>query len=147
FAQLEGAYALAVLFADFPDLMIGTRNGPPLAVGMTDNEVFLGSDAPTLSHLAKTISYLEEGDVVILTPGDVIFYNGQRVQVRRPSQPHNNNFEGTQKGSFAHFMLKEIHEQPDVTRKTLAQFFSPKKESIVIKELNFDLSTVSKITI
>lgn len=147
FSQLEGAYALAVLFADFPDILIGTRNSAPLAVGMSEDEVFLGSDALTLSHLSQNIAYLEEGDVVVLTPGEAVFYNTLRVQVSRQSQPHNLNFESAHKGPYAHFMLKEIYEQPDMIRKTLEQYFSPNKDSIVIKDLNFDLSKVSKITI
>jgi glucosamine--fructose-6-phosphate aminotransferase (isomerizing) len=147
FSQLEGAYALGVLFADHPDLLIGTRNSAPLAVGMSGNEVFLGSDAITLSHLTQKIAYLEDGDVVVLTPGEVVFYNNLRVQVTRQSQPHNINFESTHKGPFAHFMLKEIHEQPDVIRKTLEQYFSPTKDGIDIKGLNFDLAKASKVTI
>lgn len=147
FAQLEGAYALAVLFEDFPDLLIGTRNSAPLAVGVAGDEVFLGSDALTLSHLVSKVAYLEDGDVAILTPGEAVFYNNLRARVSRPSQAHNIHFEATHKGPYAHFMLKEIHEQPDTIRKTLEQFLTPTKDGIVIKDLKCDLSKVSKVTI
>jgi glucosamine--fructose-6-phosphate aminotransferase (isomerizing) len=147
FAQLEGAYALAVLFADYPDILIGTRNNAPLAVGIAGNEVFLGSDALTLSQLAKKIAYLEDGDVVIMTPGEAVFYNNLRVKVSRQSQPHNINFESTHKGPYAHFMLKEIYEQPEVLQKTLAQYLSPQKDQVVMPSFQVDLSAVSKVTI
>jgi glucosamine--fructose-6-phosphate aminotransferase (isomerizing) len=147
FSQLEGAYAIAVLFEQFPDLLIGTRKSAPLVVGESGQELFLGSDALALSRLATRISYLEDGDVVILKSGKATFYNQSLQVVARPSQPNMSVFEHTHKGPYAHFMLKEIYEQPEVLQKTLAQYLAPQKDRVIMPSFQLDLATVSKVTI
>jgi len=147
FQQLEGAYAIAVLFEQFPNLMIGFRQGAPLAVGENDNEVFLGSDALALNQLADKITYLEDQDLVVLTPGKAEFYNKDQKKVTRRSQPNNFTFETAQKGPYPHYMLKEIFEQPEAVRKTLSAYLTPNKDALKIENLKCDLKSVSKITI
>src|SRR5690606_23350690 len=119
--RLQGAFALAVIVAGRSDLMLGARRGSPLAVGFGDGEMFLGSDALALSSLTRNLCYLEEEDWVALSPsGAEIWNNGRRVE--RPLYRTALTGAAVGKGNYAHFMLKEIHEQPSVIGDTLQAF-------------------------
>src|SRR6202012_2426499 len=83
-SRLQGAFALGFIFADAPELVIGARQGPPLAVGYGDGEMFLGSDAIALSHLTSRIAYLEDGDWAELTPEKIIIHGSDDKIVTRP---------------------------------------------------------------
>ncbi len=147
-AKLEGAYALGIMFRDDPTHLYGTRKGSPLAIGQGSNgEMFLGSDALALAGLAENLTYLEEGDLAVLTKDHIEIFDKNQKQTQRPSQHYAGGFEQVSKGPYRHFMLKEIYEQPDVVRQTLNAYLSEDKKSIVFPELSFDPKTVSKITI
>lgn len=144
--RLKGAYAIAVLFKDTPDLLIGARHGSPLAIGYGDNEMFLGSDAIALSGLAKEISYLEEGDLALLSLTSAQIYDVQGTPVKRPIEPAPKG-EDLNKGSFEHFMAKEIFEQPDVVRQTLSHYLNVSESHFYLPPLPFHWQDVPKITI
>ncbi|WP_420415508.1 glutamine--fructose-6-phosphate transaminase (isomerizing) [Roseibium sp.] len=120
--RLNGAFALAMLFAGEQDLMIGARKGSPLAVGHGDGEMFLGSDAIALSPFTDRITYLDEGDWVVLTRSSHQIYNADNQPVSRPEARSSVTAALMDKGNYKHFMAKEIHEQPEVLGHTLSRY-------------------------
>ncbi|MGM0782492.1 MAG: glutamine--fructose-6-phosphate transaminase (isomerizing) [Pseudomonadota bacterium] len=119
-ARLEGAYALAVMHADEPDVVIGARQGSPLVVGVGIDEAFLGSDPLALLQVTDRFVYLQEGDVVRLADGghiDVYDTAGHAVEREVDTFEHGDG--AASKGEYRHFMLKEIHEQPAVIAAAL----------------------------
>ncbi len=146
--RLKGAYALAILFKGHENLLIGARRGSPLAVGHGNGEMYLGSDQLTLMSLTNRVSYLEEGDCVVLTPESATVFDTTGKQVMRPIHEKDGQSFAASKGDFPHFMLKEIHEQPDVIRRTLASFLSDDHNDIILPtDLPFAMENVPKLTI
>jgi glucosamine--fructose-6-phosphate aminotransferase (isomerizing) len=145
--RLEGAFALAIIFAGHDDLMIGARRGSPLAVGYGKNEMYLGSYAIALAPFTDTISYLEDGDRVVLSrKGAVIFdENGQEVQ--REVKRSQASALVVDKGNHRHFMAKEIHEQPEVISNTLAQYIDRTSNTVNIPDLKIDFAALPHLTI
>ncbi len=123
--RLEGAFALAIMFAGRHDLMIGARRGSPLAVGFGQGEMFLGSDALALAPLTSRICYLEEGDWAELTAKGATIHDEEDRVVERPVVLTAVSGAMIGKGEFRHFMQKEIFEQPGVIGDTLATLVNP----------------------
>src|SRR6266567_1187250 len=121
-SQLRGAFALGFIFAGEDDLMIGARNGPPLAIGYGEGEMYLGSDAIALGPFTDTISYLEDGDWVVLTRGGATIYDKNNAIVNRDAIKHIAATSLVERANYRHFMAKEIHEQPEVVGHTLARY-------------------------
>lgn len=132
--RLEGAYAVAIIFSGNDNLMIGARQGTPLAVGYGDGEMFLGSDSYSLAHLTQKISFLEDGDRVTLTREGVRIYTADNDNVDRPVRITAQSGATTGKGEYPHFMLKEIYEQPAVIGDTLNSFINPTTGNIAVPE-------------
>ncbi len=145
--RLEGAFALAIIFAGRHDLMIGARCGSPLAVGYGDGEMYLGSDALALSPLTDRICYLEEGDWVELTKDDAIVRDATGAVVERKIWRTAVSGALIGKGQYRHFMQKEIFEQPAVIGDTLSAFINPLKRRVELDDLPFELFNVPRITI
>ena len=145
--RLEGAFALAIIFAGEHDLMIGARRGSPLVVGWGEGAMYLGSDALALASVTDRVSYLDEGDWVVLSQGDASVRNaaGDIVEPEIKITALTGALVG--KGNHRHYMLKEIYEQPTVIGETLNTFFNPASRTIQLPDLPFDLSAVSKVTI
>ncbi len=120
--QLDGAFALAVLFDGEEDLMIAARRGSPLAIGHGQGEMFLGSDAIALSPFTDAITYLEEGDWAVLTRSGAHIYDEKGREVSRPLTHAVGTALLVDKGNHRHFMAKEIYEQPEVIAHTLAHY-------------------------
>ncbi|MFN3670860.1 MAG: glutamine--fructose-6-phosphate transaminase (isomerizing) [Bosea sp. (in: a-proteobacteria)] len=119
---LRGAFALAFLFQGEEDLLIGARRGSPLAVGIGDGEMYLGSDALALAPFTNLIAYLDEGDWVVLHRKGATFYDKSNAQVERRAQRVAAGAFLVEKGNHRHFMIKEIYEQPEVVGHTLTQY-------------------------
>jgi glucosamine--fructose-6-phosphate aminotransferase (isomerizing) len=145
--RLEGAFALAILFAGREDLLIGARRGSPLAVGWSETEMFLGSDALALGPFTSRVTYLDEGDWVVVTPKGASVRDSSDRPVERPVREIALKSAQADKGNFAHFMEKEIHEQPAVIGDTLAIYVNPLHRRIELPALPFDLARVPKVTI
>jgi glucosamine--fructose-6-phosphate aminotransferase (isomerizing) len=111
--QLRGAFALAFLFTGKDDVLIGARKGSPLAIGYGKGEMYLGSDAIALAPFTDTISYLEDGDWVVLTRKGADIRDEQGKKVERPIVKSTASSQLVDKGNHKHFMAKEIHEQPE----------------------------------
>jgi glucosamine--fructose-6-phosphate aminotransferase (isomerizing) len=146
-ARLEGAYALALLFAGHDNLLIGARHGPPLAVGFGEGEMFLGSDALALAPLTSRIAYLHDGDWAVLSDGGAVFRNAQGDEVVRDIKRTALSGAATGKGGFRHFMEKELHEHPAVIGDTLRRMVDPGSRAVVLPPLPFAPEAVTRITI
>ena len=144
---LRGAFALAIVFRDHPDLLIGARRGSPLVVGYGEGEMFLGSDALALAPLTQQITYLEEGDWVVLTRDTAEIFDSENEAVERPVVASGASATAVEKGNYRHFMQKEIFEQPTVVAQTLASYIRQSDESVALPQIDFDLSAINRITI
>jgi glucosamine--fructose-6-phosphate aminotransferase (isomerizing) len=146
--QLRGAFALAFLFKGHGDLMIGARKGSPLAIGHGDGEMYLGSDAIALAPFTDTISYLEDGDWVVLSREvGVIYDEGGSVVNREVLKSGASSFL-VDKANYRHFMAKEIHEQPEVVGHTLARYVDMATERVALPlKLPFDFKNIQRISI
>src|SRR4051794_10556445 len=120
--RLRGAFALVFLFSGEDDLLIGARHGAPLAIGYGDGEMYLGSDALALAPFTDNVTYLEDGDWVVLSRTRADIRNADGEPVERPRQKVPAGASMAEKGNYRHFMAKEIHEQPEVVGRTLAHY-------------------------
>ncbi|MBN9059894.1 MAG: glutamine--fructose-6-phosphate aminotransferase, partial [Rhizobiales bacterium] len=120
--RLTGAFSLAFLFEGEDNLLIGARRGSPLAVGWGDGEMFLGSDAIALGPFTDEITYLNDGDWVVLTRSSAEIYDEAGNPVSRPLTQLQGTTHVVDKGNHRHFMVKEVHEQPEVVGHTVAHY-------------------------
>lgn len=134
FKRLEGAFAVVLIFAGEHDLMIGCRQGTPLAVGYGDGEMFVASDSYALAPLTKKICFLEDGDRVELTRKSARIITNDNKEVERPVRMSAQSGVTQGKGEYDHFMLKEIYEQPAVIADTLGSYVNPATGRINIPE-------------
>jgi len=146
-ARLQGAFSLGLIFSNHPGLMIAARRGSPLVIGIGDGEMYLGSDAIALAPLTKKLIYLEDGDWAILQPNTVAIFNSQNKPVKRSIRLTKLSSSSVGKGGHQHFMLKEIYEQPQAIGDALSALVNPKERTISLPNLNFDISSASKITL
>jgi glucosamine--fructose-6-phosphate aminotransferase (isomerizing) len=145
--RMRGAYALAYLFDGEDNLLIGARQGAPLAVGYGDGEMYLGSDALALAPFTDLVSYLEEGDWVVLTREGALFHDAAgKVVTRRKVRSHAGSLL-IEKGNYRHFMAKEIHEQPEVVGHTLAHYIDMGEQRVRPFAWPVDPAQLSRITI
>ncbi len=145
--RLHGAFALAILFRQHPDLLIGARLGSPLVVGYGEGETYLGSDALALAPLTQRISYLEEGDWVVITKDGADIFDRDNNPVERPITISGVTGELISKGNHRHYMLKEIYEQPIVVAQTLRSYLQRMEEKITLPIPEFDLSAIKRVSI
>lgn len=145
--RLQGAFALAIMFSGDDNLIIGARNGPPLAVGHGEGEMFLGSDAIALAPFTNSITYLEDGDwtVVRRDSFDIFDIDGNPVQ-RKRQQSLSTSFM-VDKGNRRHFMEKEIHEQPEVISHTLANYLDFTAGASKPLDLPFDFAKIDRLAL
>jgi glutamine---fructose-6-phosphate transaminase (isomerizing) len=146
--QLRGAFALAFLFRGHGNLMIGARKGSPLAIGHGDGEMYLGSDAIALAPFTDTISYLEDGDWVVLTREVGVIYDAHGSVVNREVLKSGASSFLVDKANYRHFMAKEIHEQPEVVGHTLARCVDMVTGRVALPvKLPFDFKDIQRISI
>ncbi|HEX6143680.1 MAG TPA: glutamine--fructose-6-phosphate transaminase (isomerizing) [Geminicoccaceae bacterium] len=143
--RLDGAFALALLFAGHHDLLICARRGSPLAIGYGDGAMYVGSDALALAPLTSRIQYLEEGDWAVITPRGATIRDASGEEVSREIKQ--TAFSGALigKGNHRHFMHKEIHEQPAVLGDTLRTFANPADHRIALPDLPVDFRTLPRL--
>ncbi|UVC15138.1 glutamine--fructose-6-phosphate transaminase (isomerizing) [Mesorhizobium onobrychidis] len=128
--RVRGAYALAILFEDDPSTIMAARNGPPLAIGHGDGEMFLGSDAIALAPFTNAITYLVDGDWAVIgkTGADIFDFDGHPVE--RPRQTSMAGAYLADKRNHRHFMKKEIYEQPEVIARALGHYINIEGNSV-----------------
>src|SRR5215467_1420634 len=146
--RLKGAFALAFLFEGEDNLLVGARRGPPLAVGYGNGEMFLGSDAIALAPFAEAISYLEDGDWVVVRREGAEMHDAAGSVVTRPLHKLIAGAGLIDKGNHRHFMAKEIHEQPEVVGHTLAHYIDMAAGRIALPTaLPFDFKAIKRVAI
>ena len=145
--RLSGAYALVIMIADYPGMLMAARKSSPLAIGFGNNAMFVGSDALALAPMTRRISYLEDGDWTIINRDSLMIYNSKNVQVERPVSLTEVSGALIGKGKYRHFMDKEIHEQPEVIGYTLSAFYDPNSNYMKMPKVAFNPGLLPKLTI
>lgn len=134
--RVRGSYAIAVMFEDYQDEIYIARKDSPLVVGVTDGETYLASDVPAILRYCRDIYYVDDMEIARLEKGKATFYNVDSKIVKKKTKKIDWDVEAAEKGGYAHFMMKEMHEQPTVIFNTL---------NTLIKDKKIDLSE-AKIT-
>jgi len=149
--RLRGAFALVIAFRRHPDLLIGARLGSPLVLGYGPEgegaEMYLASDALALAPLTQRIAYLEDGDWVVVRRDSAEIYDAKNKPVTREIRVSGASAAAVEKGTYRHFMQKEIYEQPTVVAQTLASYLRLSDNSVALPQSDFDLSAVRRLTI
>jgi glucosamine--fructose-6-phosphate aminotransferase (isomerizing) len=146
--RLEGAFSLAIIFDGENDLLIGARRGSPLAIGHGDGEMFLGSDAIALAPFTSRVTYLEDGDWVVVTRKGVTIYDEHGAKVERAISRTMATGLLVDKGNHRHFMAKEIYEQPEVVGHTLANYLNFGAGRVELpKTFTADFSKLDRVSI
>jgi glutamine---fructose-6-phosphate transaminase (isomerizing) len=145
--RLQGAFAIAFLFRDHPDLIIGARMGAPLTVGYGDGENYLGSDALAVAPWTQRIAYLDEGDWAIVRRDQIQIFDRENEPVEREIVESGASAASVEKGNYRHYMQKEIFEQPIVVAQTLQSYVRPYEGEVALPTGDLDLSAVGRVTI
>ncbi len=147
FGRLEGAYALAMVFAGHSELMVGAQHGAPLAIGYGDDEMYLGSDSLALAPLTRRVAFLRDGDWTVLSRSgaDVFDRSGARVEREIRLTAHAGLSIG--RDGFRHFMEKELHEHPSVIGQTLQRMVDPATRVVTLPPMPFDLAAIPRVTV
>jgi glucosamine--fructose-6-phosphate aminotransferase (isomerizing) len=145
--RLQGAFAIAMIFRGYNDLMIVARQGSPLAIGIGKGEMFVGSDAIALAPFTDEIVYLEDGDWAVLTREGIAIRDRDGNPVERPASRSQAAALLVDKGNHRHFMAKEIHEQPEVVGHTLAAYVDLATSAVELPKLPFDFAKLNRLTI
>lgn len=119
-ADIRGSYALGILCADRPGTVIAVKKDSPLIFGFGEGENFIASDVPAILKYTRTVAYLDDGDMAIFDDQSVRFFNAAGEPVEKQRETINWEMSAAERGGFEHFMLKEIHEQPEAIRKTIS---------------------------
>lgn len=143
--RLEGAFAIAMLFANEENLMIGARHGAPLIVGFGESEMFLGSDSLALAPLTRRIAYMPDGSWVVLTRKGADFYDLEGRSIDCPIQITALMAGAIGKDGYRHYMEKELNEHPVVIGQTLRRFVNPSTHQIELPEIDF--TSISRATV
>lgn len=144
--RVRGSYAIAVMFEDYPEEIFVARKDSPLIVGLTDDGAFLASDVPAILKYTRSIYYVDNMEIARLKKGSATFYDVDRNEVKKTPATIEWDIEAAEKGGFEHFMMKEIHEQPDVVKNTVNAFFKDGK--VDLSEGNItddDLKNIKRI--
>ena len=118
-AEIEGSYALGIIFKDFPRRIYAVRKDSPLIVAVGEDEAFIASDVPAILKYTKNYYLLEENEIAVLDDGKVEFFDVHGMPVEKEMLVADFDMEAAEKGGYAHFMLKEIHEQPTAIKTTI----------------------------
>ncbi len=145
--RLEGAYALAMIFAGHSELMIGAQHGAPLAVGFGTNAMYLGSDSLALAPLTRRVSFLKDGDWTVVSRDGARFLGADGKEVRREIRETMLTGALVGKGGYRHFMEKELHEHPAVLGEVLRRMVDPLARRVTLPALPFDLKRVPRVSI
>jgi glucosamine--fructose-6-phosphate aminotransferase (isomerizing) len=145
--RLQGAFAIAFLFRDHPDLIVGARMGAPLTVGYGEGENYLGSDAIAVAPWTQRIAYLDEGDWAAVRRDGIQIFDRDNAPVEREIVESGASSAPIEKGNYAHYMQKEIFEQPIVVAQTLQSYVRPFEGEVALPTGDLDLASVNRVTI
>ena len=143
--KLKGSFALGIIFKDFSDIIIGARRGSPLAVGYSSNENYLGSDSYALKSMTNKISYLDDGELCVLTKNEVSFYDAKKNKINKKIHIVSDEENIADKGDYKNFMSKEIFEQPITAKKCVNEYIDSLKKDINIYNFPINPKDLKKI--
>ena len=144
--RLEGSFALGIIFKNFKDIVIGARRGSPLAVGYGHEENYIGSDSYALKSMTNKISYLEDGEICILSKDKVEFYNSKKSKINKEILTLSNDENKTTKGDFKDFMSKEINEQSITSKTCLKEYIDHLRKDINFYNFPINPNEINRIT-
>ena len=148
--EIKGSYALVIVNAKEPRLLVAARKESPLILGLGDGEFFLASDIPAILPYTRRVIFLEDHDLVVLKDGEFLLFNGEGQQVERPEHAITWNPAMAEKAGYKHFMQKEIFEQPRALIDTFRSRIKQEEGEVVLEEVPFsreDLQAIRKIFI
>ena len=145
--KLEGSFALGIIFKNFNDIVVGARRGSPLAVGYGHEENYIGSDSYALKSMTNKISYLEDGEICILTKDKVEFYNLEKGKINKEILTLSDDENKTSKGDFKDFMSKEINEQSVTSKTCLNEYIDHLRKDINFYNFPINPKEINKITL
>jgi glutamine---fructose-6-phosphate transaminase (isomerizing) len=145
--KLKGSFALGIIFKNFKNLIIGARRGSPLAVGYSKGENYLGSDSYALKSMTNKISYLDDGDVCLITKDNINFYDNKKNKINKKVFVLSNDENISEKGDYKNYMSKEIHEQPITTKKCIKEYVDSLRENINFYDFPFKPENLNKIVL
>ncbi len=143
--KLQGSFALGIIFKKFSNLVAGARRGSPLAVGFGHEENYLGSDSYALKSMTNKITYLDDGDICILTKNKVDFYNRENIKINKEVLILSNDKLATDKGDYKDFMSKEIYEQSMTTKTCIKEYVDYIREDINLYNFPIKPKVIEKI--
>ena len=143
--KLKGSFALGIIFKNFSDIIIGARRGSPLAVGYSKDENYLGSDSYALKTMTNKISYLNDGELCVLTRENINFYDKKLKKINKKINTVSNDDNISDKGDYKNFMSKEIFEQPLTVKKCIREYLDSLKNDINIYNFPVDPKNIKKI--
>ena len=145
--QLEGSFALAIIFKYQPDLIVGARRGSPLAVGYGPNENYLGSDSYALKSMTSKISYLNDGEFCIVKRSQVEFFDDNGIKLNKKVLKLSSNEQNYDKGDYKYFMAKEIDEQPITTKNCIKEYIDNINNDINIYNFPWKMNDISSVSL
>ena len=145
--KLNGSFALGILFKKHRNIVVGARRGSPLAVGYGHNENFLGSDSYALKSMTNKITYLDDGDICILSNDKIEFYNQKNIKINKQVLTLSNDKNISEKGDYKDFMSKEINEQDVTTQACIKEYVNHLKEDINLYNFPIDPKIIKKIVL
>ena len=143
--QLKGSFALGIIFKNYKDIIIGARRGSPLAVGYSNEENYLGSDSYALKSMTNKISYLDDGDLCVLSKDKVEFYDVNKKKINKKVYALSDDENISDKGDYKNFMSKEIFEQPTTAKNCINEYIDSLKKDINIYNFPINPEKINKI--
>ena len=143
--QLRGLFALVLISADAPDTIVAVRNGPPVIVGLGEDEYFVASDVTAILSHTRQVVFLDDFQLVVVTKAGAAFSTFDGVPVAREAQTINWDPAMAEKAGYAHFMLKEIHDQPWAVRETVLGRASVESNRVFLDEIHIDADALRTI--
>ena len=145
--QLKGSFALGIIFKNFEDIIIGARRGSPLAVGYSKDENYLGSDSYALKTMTNKISYLDDGDICVLTKDSVSFYDVKKNKINKEVFILSDDKNISDKGDYKNFMSKEIFEQPITAKNCIHEYVDKIRDDINFYNFPIKPQSINKIVL
>jgi glutamine---fructose-6-phosphate transaminase (isomerizing) len=145
--DLKGSFALGIIFKDFKNMIIGARRGSPLAVGFSKDENYLGSDSYALKSMTNKISYLDDGDLCVITKDSVDFYDLKKNKINKKVFILTEDRKISEKGDYKNFMSKEIFEQPITAKNCINEYVDSLREDINFYNFPIEPKSINKIVL
>ena len=149
-AMVNGTYGIVAIDIRDPGTLVCARNGSPVIIGHSDRQMLVASDVAALSRYAREVSYLDDGEIAELKPDQVKFSNLQEAPLSKPTVTIENHLEDYDRGNYSHYMLREIHDQPQSAQQTISGRLDHRFCTAHLGGLNFearDLLNISRVKI